>query len=567
MLIGPHASPDEIEQRRAEILAAPAGWIGQELVALSTHPTFTGDRLEPRHVDLRVFAFVHGTGPDDVVVADTGLTRDRAARQHGRQLVARRRGEGHLDRRAGRVCERAGPLMCGICGEIRFDGSFADVGAVDRMNTCHADRGPDGTGTVATGRVAFAHRRLKIIDLEATGAQPMYDVELGLTVVFNGCIYNYPELRDTLRAKGYRFFSTSDTEVILKAYHAWGTGCVERFKGMFAFAIHERDSGRVVLARDRLGIKPLYLVEGDGFLRFASTLPALLRAGDVDTSIDVTALHHYLSFHSIVPPPRTILTGVRKLPPATIRVIEADGTQPRDPLLGRAVRAGRASGPTGTIATWREALLDALRTAVRRRMVADVPVGVLLSGGIDSSIVVALLAEAGPDRPRDVQHRLRGRGRRERRRVRVLRRRRPRVRHRPPRDPHRRRPAGPGARRLRRRDERADGQPRLRRVLPADRRTWPAHHGRAVGPGRRRGAGRLLLVPAARRGRRGATSWTPTAAVFFDRPHEDVLGLLQPQWQVAGRRLPGLRRHAVRRAGAPRARPPPSTPRCASTPR
>ena len=284
--------------------------------------------------------------------------------------------------------------MCGICGEIRFDGSFADVAAVDRMNTCHADRGPDGTGTVATGRVAFAHRRLKIIDLEATGGQPMYDVELGLTIVFNGCIYNYPELRETLRDKGYRFFSTSDTEVILKAYHAWGTGCVDRFKGMFAFVIHERDSGRVVLARDRLGIKPMYLVEGDGFLRFSSTLPALLRAGGVDTSLDTTALHHYLSFHSIVPPPRTILNGVKKLPPATIRVIEADGTS-RETRYWDAPFARSDARADWDVETWREAFLDSLRTAVRRRMVADVPVGVLLSGGIDSSIVVALLAEAG----------------------------------------------------------------------------------------------------------------------------------------------------------------------------
>ena len=284
--------------------------------------------------------------------------------------------------------------MCGICGEIRFDGGFADVAAVDRMNSCHADRGPDGTGTVATGRVAFGHRRLKIIDLEATGAQPMHDVELGLTVVFNGCIYNYPELRETLRGQGYRFFSTSDTEVILKAYHAWGTACVDRFKGMFAFVIHERDSGRVVLARDRLGIKPLYLVEGPGFLRFSSTLPALLRAGGVDTSIDVTALHHYLSFHSIVPPPRTILNGVRKLPPATVRVVEADGRS-REHVYWSAPFARSPERAGWDVATWREAFLDALRTAVRRRMVADVPVGVLLSGGIDSSIVVALLAEAG----------------------------------------------------------------------------------------------------------------------------------------------------------------------------
>ena len=146
-----------------------------------------------------------------------------------------------------------------------------------------------------------------------------------MAVVFNGCIYNHRELRAELEGAGLRFFSDSDTEVVLKAYSRWGEGCVQRFKGMFAFAIGERDSGRLVLARDRLGVKPLYLAKGPAGLRFASTLPALLRAGDVDTTIDRVALHHYLSWHSVVPAPRTILTGVRKLPPATVLTVEPDG--------------------------------------------------------------------------------------------------------------------------------------------------------------------------------------------------------------------------------------------------
>jgi asparagine synthase (glutamine-hydrolysing) len=279
-------------------------------------------------------------------------------------------------------------------GELRFDGRGADVAAVERGCTQMARRGPDGSGIWASGPLALGHRRLSIIDLSAAGAQPMVDADLGLTIVFNGCIYNYQDLREQLRARGHRFFSTSDTEVIVKAYAEWGIGCVEKFLGMFAFAIAERASGRVILARDRLGIKPLYLDQTSDRLRFASSLPALLAAGGTDTSIDRTALAYYLSFHSIVPPPRTILAGVRKLPPATVRVIEADGRSTDhvywEPSFTRDPDRADLSDQD-----WQDALLESLRTAVQRRMVADVPVGVLLSGGIDSSVVVALLAESG----------------------------------------------------------------------------------------------------------------------------------------------------------------------------
>jgi len=284
--------------------------------------------------------------------------------------------------------------MCGICGEIRFDGSSADVAAVTRMTCAMESRGPDSDGVVAHSRIALGHRRLSIIDLSARGGQPMVDSDLGLTLVFNGCIYNYQDLRDELMAAGYRFFSTADSEVVIKGFHHWGTRCVEKFKGMFAFAVADRETGVVTLARDRLGIKPLYLAETPGRLRFASTVRALLDAGDVDTEIDRHALHHYMSFHSVVPPPRTMYKGVRKLPPATVRVIQPAGTYVdtlywspdfrRDPA-----RAGWSAKD------WQDTLMDSLRTAVARRMVADVPVGVLLSGGIDSSIVVALLAEQG----------------------------------------------------------------------------------------------------------------------------------------------------------------------------
>jgi asparagine synthase (glutamine-hydrolysing) len=284
--------------------------------------------------------------------------------------------------------------MCGICGEIRWDGHGADVGAVTRMVGAMTSRGPDGDGVVAHGPVAFGHRRLSIIDLSARGAQPMVDSDLALTLVFNGCIYNYKQLREELRAYGYRFFSTADSEVVIKAFHKWGPRCVDRFKGMFAFAIADQDSGVVTLARDRLGIKPLYLASAPGRLRFASSVRALLDAGDLDTELDRHALHHYMSFHSVVPAPRTMYRGVRKLPAATVRVIQPDGSHTDTvywaPKFGR--DPTRASWSERD---WQDALMDALRTAVERRMVADVPVGVLLSGGIDSSIVVALLAEQG----------------------------------------------------------------------------------------------------------------------------------------------------------------------------
>ena len=284
--------------------------------------------------------------------------------------------------------------MCGIAGELRSDGRSADLGVVDRMTACQVHRGPDGSGLWANGPVALGHRRLAIIDLSPAGAQPMVDAPLGLSVVFNGCIYNHHQLRAELEGKGHRFFSTSDTEVIGKAYAEWGADCVDHLIGMFAFVIVEHASGRALMARDRLGIKPLYLDERPGRIRFASTLPALLEAGDVDTSIDRVALEHYLTFHSVVPAPRTILTGVRKLPPATVRLIEPDGSF-RDHVYWRPAFERDAARADWSEKDWEDALITSLRTAVERRMVADVPVGVLLSGGIDSSLVVALLAEAG----------------------------------------------------------------------------------------------------------------------------------------------------------------------------
>jgi asparagine synthase (glutamine-hydrolysing) len=284
--------------------------------------------------------------------------------------------------------------MCGLAGEIRFDAKEPDVLAVQSITAKLESRGPNGLGIFSQANVALGHRRLTVLDLNATSAQPMVDAALGLVIVFNGCIYNYRELRRELEGKGYTFFSNGDTEVILKAYDAWGIDCAKRLHGMFAFAIWERDTRRVVLVRDRLGVKPLYIAEVPGALRFASTLPALLAGGEIDRTIDSAALHHYLSLHAVVPAPRTILNGVKKVPPATVVIIEPDGRQVHEKFWDYSVTQTPADRKRDDY-EWEELLLDALINAVERRRVADVPMGVLLSGGLDSSVIVALLAQAG----------------------------------------------------------------------------------------------------------------------------------------------------------------------------
>jgi asparagine synthase (glutamine-hydrolysing) len=283
--------------------------------------------------------------------------------------------------------------MCGFAGEFTTGGT-PDRDAVERMAATMGDRGPDGAGSWADGQIALAHRRLKIIDLSSMGDQPMVDYENGATIVFNGCIYNHQELRSQLEREGYQFASTSDTEVILKAHDHWGHRCAEYFAGMFAYALYEHYSGRLFLVRDRLGIKPLYYAEGEGRLRFASTLPALLAGGGIDTDLDPVALHHYLTWHAAVPPPRTILKGVQKVAPATVTIVSPGGQRFTENYW-RTSYSRHPRCADWEPQDWSEAILDALRTAVERRMVSDVPVGVLLSGGLDSSLIVALLAESG----------------------------------------------------------------------------------------------------------------------------------------------------------------------------
>lgn len=284
--------------------------------------------------------------------------------------------------------------MCGIAGELRFDNQPADLAAVERITQHLTARGPDACGFHSQGPLALGHRRLKIMDLCEASGQPMIDPQLGLAMVFNGAIYNYPELRAELEALGYRFFSEGDTEVLLKGFHAWGEALLPRLNGMFAFAIWERDSGQLFIARDRLGVKPLYLSRTGQRLRFASTLPALLKGGDIAGQLNPVALNHYMSFHAVVPAPDTLIAGIEKLPPASWMRVGVDGTTTTQRWWTLEYGA-REDEQHYSFEDWQSRTLDSLREAVAIRQRAAVDVGVLLSGGVDSSLLVGLLREAG----------------------------------------------------------------------------------------------------------------------------------------------------------------------------
>ncbi|MCP5304274.1 MAG: N-acetylglutaminylglutamine amidotransferase [Chromatiaceae bacterium] len=281
--------------------------------------------------------------------------------------------------------------MCGICGERRLDGSPSAPGLIERMLAAVARRGPDGQGIHRGDSLVLGHRRLAVIDPSARAHQPMVDGDLVL--VFNGTLYNFRELRGRLQALGHRFVSEGDSEVILKAYRAWGDRCVEHLHGEFAFAIWDGNAQRLLCARDRMGIKPFYYAADGRSFRFASNLDALLAAGGIDTRIDPVALHHQFTLHGVVPAPATVLRGVRKLPPAHCLVLERDGRH----ILRRYWQLdARREAVERDEQAWADAMHAALRDAVvSRHRVSDVPVGVLLSGGLDSSLLVALLAEAG----------------------------------------------------------------------------------------------------------------------------------------------------------------------------
>lgn len=287
--------------------------------------------------------------------------------------------------------------MCGMCGIVAFGDSFdASARTVEAMAETLAHRGPDDAGAAAWGRVAFGHRRLSIVDLSPAGHNPMPNEDRTVWITYNGEVYNHAALRAELEAKGHVYRSSTDTETILHLYEEEGPRCVERLHGMFALAIHDTRTGTVFLARDRLGIKPLYYSRQPGGLVFGSEIKALLEHPAITPDLDVDAFFQYLTF-VCTPAPSTMFAGIEKLAPAERMTVHADGRIDRDrywtPFDDHAAREAASLSDEEA----KERLLELLRASIGKRMMSDVPFGVFLSGGVDSSTNVALMSELMTD--------------------------------------------------------------------------------------------------------------------------------------------------------------------------
>ena len=281
--------------------------------------------------------------------------------------------------------------MCGIVGIFDLRGQREiNADLLHRMNETQFHRGPDEGGLHREPGVGFVHRRLSIIDL-STGQQPLFNEDGSVVVVFNGEIYNFQDLVPKLKASGHVFRTHSDTEVIVHGWEEWGEDCVKHFRGMFAFAIWDRNKKTLFIARDRLGIKPLFYAElPNGLLVFSSELKALYAHPELARDFDHQAIEDYFAF-GYVPEPRTILRGAKKLLPGHTLTLHSGKPVPAskeywDVSFGPAI--------TETEATLTPQVIDHLREAVQSHLVSEVPLGAFLSGGVDSSAVVALMAEA-----------------------------------------------------------------------------------------------------------------------------------------------------------------------------
>jgi asparagine synthase (glutamine-hydrolysing) len=279
--------------------------------------------------------------------------------------------------------------MCAICGIFRPDGGSIDPSRVERMRDEMVHRGPDDSGLSHGPGFALGHRRLSIIDLSSAGHQPLANEDGSVEVIFNGEIYNFSELRAVLEPAGHRFTSHTDTEVLLHGYEEWGlAGLLGRIRGMYAFALHDARKNQIHLARDPVGKKPLFFRWQNGELIFASSARALAAGIDRVPEIDPVAVDQLL-WNLYIPGPRTIFRGIEKLPPGHALTIRGDGQ--RDNFSHWRPDFSRIEIGTGA-GEWLERMEHALLGAIKRRLIADVPVGVLLSGGVDSGLVTALAA-------------------------------------------------------------------------------------------------------------------------------------------------------------------------------
>ncbi len=274
--------------------------------------------------------------------------------------------------------------MCGIAGILRWKAQPPQQDEIERMTQAISHRGPDGVGFLKREGLALGHRRLAIIDPE-TGQQPMSNQDETVWVTYNGEMYNFLELREELKQKGYRFHTRSDTEVVVHAYSEWGANCVKKFRGMFAFGLADFKNRKLLLARDHFGIKPLYYRLGDGYLAFASELPAIRQVDDSPPSGNLEALELYLRFQYI-PTPHTIYREVYKLPPASYLVADFDGRS----AGAKRYWDFRFEPETGlSDRDWEERAESVIYESVKAHLISDVPFGVFLSGGVDSSLVAA----------------------------------------------------------------------------------------------------------------------------------------------------------------------------------
>ena len=277
--------------------------------------------------------------------------------------------------------------MCGICGIVNFDRSEpVDPSLIERMTTVLVHRGPDDDGYFVEANTGFGHRRLSIIDLGG-GKQPIFNEDESILIVFNGEIYNYADLTAELTQLGHHFKSRSDTEAIVHAYEQYGDACVDHLRGMFAFAIWDRRRKRLLVARDRLGIKPLYLYQCDGFLAFASEIKSLLQIPEVSRVVNPDALEPYLTLR-YVPGPQTMFKGISKLQPGHLLVMDDRGVRIRK-YWDLEYRTGEAMSVDDYLGRFEELLEE----SVKLRLVAEVPLGVFLSGGLDSSAILAVMSK------------------------------------------------------------------------------------------------------------------------------------------------------------------------------
>ena len=300
--------------------------------------------------------------------------------------------------------------MCGICGEIDFHNKGIQVNVTQRMCDVLAHRGPDDEGMVfikedqyweakkssglplkeAGYEVSLGHRRLSIIDLSEAGHQPMCNEDGKIWIVFNGEIYNFQEIRKGLEERGHLFRSKSDTEVVVHAYEEWDVECLKYFRGMFALAIWDMKRKRLFLARDRLGKKPLVYWMGKDRFIFASEIKAILQARGVERKVNLVGLHHYLTFQ-YVPSPLTIFEGIKKLPPAHYLLYDLSGKVKIEKYWNLEfvpIQKNRAD-----LNEWCDRIRSGLEESVKLRLISDVPLGAFLSGGVDSSLVVGIMAK------------------------------------------------------------------------------------------------------------------------------------------------------------------------------